>query len=55
MRGHVPGRVWTSKGAGKHDVLSQSSDLAKLNLKCNMNYSIVLRPTEFSFYPETSS
>ena len=35
MHGHVTGRVWrgrlqTSKGGGKHDVLSWSPDLAKL-------------------------
>ena len=27
------------KGAGKHDVLPRSPDLAKLNLKCHMDYS----------------
>ena len=27
------------KGGGKHDVLSLSPDLAKLYLKCHMNYS----------------
>ena len=57
MRGHVTGRVWrgwlqTSKGAGKHDVLSWSANLAKLNPKCHMNYSIIF--TEISFNPETS-
>ena len=29
------------------------SDLAKLNLKCHMNYLIIF--TEISFYPETSN
>ena len=44
MRGHDTGRVWrgrlqTSKGAGKHDVLSRKPDLAKLNLNLKLfNY-----------------
>ena len=33
-------------------ISSQSSDLAKLNPICHMNYSIIF--TEISFYPETS-
>ena len=54
----MTGQVWRGaapnfKGAGKHDVLSRSPDLAKLNPKCHMNYSIIF--TEISFYPETSS
>ena len=33
-------------------IFTLSSDLAKLNPKCHMNYSIIF--TEISFYPETS-
>ena len=33
-------------------IYSRSPDLAKLNPKCHMNYSIIF--TEISFYPETS-
>ena len=40
------------KGAGKHDVLSRSPDLAKLKSKCHINYSIIF--TEISFSSETS-
>ena len=47
------GRLQTSKLAGKHNVLSRSLDLPKLNLKCHMNYPIIF--TEICFYPETSS
>ena len=36
---------------GKHDILSQSPDLAKLSPKCHMNYSIIFK--ESSFYLET--
>ena len=36
-RGAVP----NFKGADKHDVLSRNPDLAKLNPKCHMNYSIL--------------
>ena len=40
----MTGQVWRGaapnfKGAIKHDVLPWSPDLAKLNLKCHMNYS----------------
>ena len=34
-------------------ISSQSSDLAKLNPICHMNYSII--STEISIYPETSN
>ena len=33
-------------------ISARSPDLAKLHLKCHMNYSIIF--TEISFYPETS-
>ena len=33
-------------------ISAQSSDLAKLNPICRINYSIIF--TEISFYPETS-
>ena len=44
--GHVTGRVWmgpfqTSKGAGKHCVLSHSLDLAKLNTECYELFVII--------------
>ena len=50
LEGAVPKR---QKGVGKRGVLSQSPDLAKLNPKVHLNYSIIF--TEISFYPETSS
>ena len=55
--GHMTGQVWreqlqTSKRGGKHNILFWSTDLAKLNPKYHMNYSIIF--TEISFYPETS-
>ena len=34
-------------------ISSRSANLAKLNPKCYMNYSIIF--TEISFYPETSN
>ena len=37
-----------TKGAGKHDVLSPSHDLAKLNPKCHMNHLNIF--TEISFF-----
>ena len=42
-----------SKESVKRDVLSWRCDLAKLNLKCHMNYSIIF--TEICFSSETSS
>ena len=58
MRGHVTGHVprgphRLQRDGGKHNSLSQSLDLAKLNPNFHMNYSIIL--TEISFYPETSN
>ena len=55
MRGHVTGQVQRGliralKGGGKHDSLSPSSDIAKLNPNCHMNNSIIF--TEIRFYPE---
>ena len=38
-------------GGGKHDSLSWSPDIAKINTTCHMNYSIIF--TEISFYPAT--
>ena len=34
-------------------IYTRSSDLAKQNPKCHMNYSIIF--TEISFHPETSN
>ena len=48
MHSHVTGQVWRGaapymKGTDKHDVLSWRLDLAKLNPKCHLNYSIIFR------------
>ena len=48
----LKGAAANLKGGGKHDILSLSPDLDKLNLNCRMNYSIIF--AEISFYPETS-
>ena len=40
------------RDSGKHNSLSQSKYLAKLNPNCHMDYSIIF--SETSFYPETS-
>ena len=58
MGGHVTGSFLgvaceTSKGAVNTIHFSRSIDLAKLNLNCHMNYSIIF--TEINCYPETSS
>ena len=58
MHGHVTdsfagGSREDFKGGDKHNSLSQSIDLAKLNPNCHVNYSIIF--TEISFYPEASS
>ena len=37
---------------GTTKISSRSSDLAKLNPKCHMNYSVIF--TKISFYPENS-
>ena len=54
--GHITGqarnRGSSELGAGVTIIYSRSSDLAKLNPICHMNYSEI---TEISFYPETSS
>ena len=44
MRGHVTGRVWRSGllQTSKHDILSRSPDLAKLNPKCH-NFVIICK------------
>ena len=54
----MTGQVWrgqlqTSKGDFKHNVLSWSPNLAKLNPTCHTNYSIIF--TEINFYPGTSN
>ena len=46
-RGEFQTCVW-----GATIISSRSSDLAKLNPICHMNYSIIF--TEISFYPDTS-
>ena len=55
-RGHVTGQVQnrgrSETGLATIIISSQSSDLAKLNPICHMDYSIIF--TEISFYPETS-
>ena len=38
----------------KHDSLSQSPDLAKLNPNCHMKYLIIFTEITCSFYLETS-
>ena len=39
-------------GSVQRDSFSWRYDLAKLNLKCHMSYSII--STEITFYPESS-
>ena len=56
--GHVTGQVLKGvvsklETGATTTISSWSSDLAKLNLKCHMNYSIIF--TDISFYSETSS
>ena len=56
--GHMTGRSFEG-AASKHQsgwrntMFFLSHDLAKLNPKCHMNYSIIFK--EISFYAETSS
>ena len=38
-RSGLEGAASNFKSGGKHDILPQSTDLAKLNPKCYMNYS----------------
>ena len=52
MTGQAPNRGSSELGAGATIISSRSSDLAKLNMICHMNYSVIF--TEISFYPETS-
>ena len=57
--GHMTGQgglVWRpcrNQGVGTMRVLSWKYDLAKLHLKCHLNYSIIF--AEISFSPETSN
>ena len=54
MTGHVRNRGVPNLCMGGATIISpRSSDLAKLNLICHMNYLLVIF-TEISFYPETS-
>ena len=43
-RSSLEGAVPNFKGASKYNVISRSPALAKLNLECHMNYSIISSP-----------